>query len=280
MFQGTFPGPHIVEQHPKQAIVKQEIGALRMRIARMQAAVPAKSGTAVMPFGVPAIDALVPGHGLLRGALHEVAGSGPETEHAAAAALFVAGVLARLHGVVLWVLERTDLFAPALAGAGLPASRVIFVEAGRHVLAAVEDGLREPGLAGVVGETSRPVGLTASRRLQVTAETSGVPVFLLRRSRSFDDPRLSEPNAAATRWRLAALPSAPPVPHAPEVPGLASALWRLDLIRCRGGEPANWIVEACDAQGRLRLVSDLSDRPAAADGGDDGGRRTAGYRRA
>ncbi len=57
-------------------------------------------------------------------------------------------------------------------------------------------GCVQAGLAGVVGETSARVTLTASRRLQLAAETSGVPAFLLRRSRTFDDPRLSEPNAA------------------------------------------------------------------------------------
>jgi protein ImuA len=258
----------------------QSLDALRLRIARMQATIPAQSVPPVLTFGVPAIDARLPVHGLLRGALHEAAGTGSETEHVAAAALFVAGVLARCPGAVLWVLECSDLFAPALAGAGLPPNRVIFVEAGRDVLAAMEDGLREPGLAGVVGEISTRLTLTASRRLQLAAEISGVPAFLLRRSRTFDDPRLAEPNAAVTRWRLTAMPSRPPIPHAPDVPGLASALWRLDLIRSRGGEPATWIVEACDAQGHLRLVSDLSDRSDAEDGrGADWG-RALDYRRA
>jgi protein ImuA len=269
------PEPDIMEQRHAQSI-----HALRLLMARMQAATPEQSAPAVLPFGVPTIDALLPSHGLLRGALHEVAGTGPETEHVAAAALFVAGVMARCPGAVLWVLERSDLFAPALAGAGLPPARVIFVKAGRDGLAAMEDGLREPDLAGVVGESSTRLTLTTSRRLQLAAETSGVPAFLLRRSRTFDDPRLAEPNAAVTRWRLTAMPSLPPVPHAPDVPGLASALWRLDLIRCRGGEPATWIVEACDAQGHLRLVSDFSDRSAAGDGRGAGGRHTLDHRRA
>lgn len=248
------------------------IKVLRDQIARMQATSAESGPTDALPFGIPAIDDLLPNHGIALGALHEAAGLGPETEHAAAAALFVAGILARCRGIVLWVLEQPDLFAPALAGAGLPPSRVIFLEAGRNVLAGMEDGLRQAGLAGVVGETSARVTLTASRRLQLAAETSGVPAFLIRRSRAFDDPRLSEPNAAVTRWRLAALPSAPPIPEAPDVPGLATPRWRLDLIRCRGGEPATWTVEACDAQGRLRLVSDLPDRSIAPD------RRRAGQR--
>ena len=255
---------------------EQRIEALRSRIARIQASAYACAAPVVRSFAVPAIDDRLPAGGLTHAALHEAAGAGPETEHAAAATLFVAGVLARCAGAVLWVLERADLFAPALAGVGLPPTRVIFVEAGRDVLAAMEDGLREPGLAGVVGETSLRVTLTASRRLQLAAETSGVPAFLIRRSRIFDDPRLIEPNAAVTRWRLTALPSPPPVPHVPDLPGLAAALWRLDLIRCRGGEPATWIVEACDAQGHIRLVSDLRDRSAAPERHGPSNRRAIG----
>ncbi len=239
------------------------IGALKSRIARLQAGSVRREKPAI-GLGVPAIDAALNG-GLPHGALHEIVGTGAETEHGAAAALFVAGILARQRGPVLWVLEHADLFAPALAGVGLHPDRVIFVEAGRGVLAAMEEGARQPGLAGVVGETGARITLTASRRLQLAAEASDVPVFLLRRSRVFDDPRFAEPNAAVTRWRIAALPSGPPLPHAPAVPGLARAVWRLDLVRCRGGAAASWIVEACDATGRLGLAADLSDRSVAAE---------------
>ena len=109
------------------------------------------------------------------------------------------------------------------------------------------------------------LGLTASRRLQLAAEGSGVPALALRRFRHASDPALQEPNAAVTRWRVAALPSPPPLAHAPHVAGLARARWQLDLVRCRGGAPATWIVEACDATGRLALATDIPDRSAAAE---------------
>jgi protein ImuA len=98
--------------------------------------------------------------------------------------LFVAGILARNKGPVLWCLSRRDLFAPALAGAGLHPDRVIYAETRREaeILAAVEEGLRERGLAGVVGEVAR-LRLTASRRLQLAAEESGVPALIVRRWR-------------------------------------------------------------------------------------------------
>ena len=236
--------------------------ALRARIAGLERRGSARRAR-VLPFGSPAINAQLPGGGLALGCLHEVAGAGPEVEHGAAAALLIAGLLARSSGCVLWAVERQDLFAPALAGVGLHPDRIIFAEAGPSVLLVMEEGLQHPGLAGVVGEIGGRLGLTASRRLQIAAEASGVVALALRRSRRFDNPALVEPTAAATRWRVACLPSPPPLAHAPETPGLGRARWRLDLIRCRGGEPGTWVVEACDAQGRLALAADVQHRPAA-----------------
>jgi hypothetical protein len=60
---------------------------------------------------------------LALGALHEVAGGDDGAIDGAAAALFTAGIAARLRGRVLWCLTRQDLFAPALAqGRGLGTS--------------------------------------------------------------------------------------------------------------------------------------------------------------
>lgn len=234
---------------------------MRADVARLERRQAADSGD-VLRFGVSAIDAHLPGGGLQAGALHEVAGEGADLEHGAAAALLLAGLLARKRGPVLWAVMRADLFAPALHAAGLHPDRVVFAEAGPAVLLVMEEALRHPGLAGVVGEVGK-MGLTASRRLQLAAEASGVTAFALRRFRQASDPALSEPNTAVTRWRVAALPSPPPLPHAPDVPGLARARWRLDLVRCRGGVPATWTVEACDAQGHLTLAADLCHRPTA-----------------
>ena len=240
------------------------LAALRASIAHVGR--PAKTVGAALPFGVGAVDGHLPGGGLALGALHEVAGGGPDVEHGAAAMLLIGGVLARLPGQVLWVLERPDLFAPALDAVGLHADRVIYAEAGKAatVLLSMEEGLRHAGLAGVVGELSGRLTLTASRRLQLAAEQSGVTCFVLRRSRRYDDALLSEPTAAVTRWRVAALPAPPLLAHSLETPGLARPRWRLDLMRCRGGEPASWIVEASDATGHLGVPADLADGPVAA----------------
>ena len=249
---------------PEKPALSPAMTVLRERIARIERTHIRGSAERSVPFDIQAIDAALPTGGIRLGALHEAASAGPDTEHAAAAILFIAGILARLNGPVLWVLRQADLFAPGLAGAGLQPARVVFAEAGRNILPVMEEGLRHPGLAAVVAEHTGQLSLVASRRLQLAAEQTGILAILIRRSPKFDDPVLNEPTAAVTRWRIAALPSPPALPHAPDTPGLGRARWKLELTRCRGGEAGCWTVEACDATGRLGLVSDVSDRSTQA----------------
>src|ERR1700730_4685181 len=158
------------------------VEALRARIRRLEGA--AGRQRLVLPFGIKAIDRHLPGGGLALGALHEVAGGGHGAIDGAAAALFAAGIAARLRGRVLWCLTRQDLFAPALAQAGLVPDRVIYVEAGdeKSVLVCFEEGLRHGGLGAVVAEVARH-SMTASRRLQLAAEGSGNIRIAIRRRR-------------------------------------------------------------------------------------------------
>lgn len=217
----------------------------------------------VLPFGIPDIDSRLPGGGLTLGALHEIAGGGNGAVDGAAAALFAAGVAARTRGKVLWVITRPDLFAPALAQAGLAPDRVIYVEAGndKTVLACIEEGLRHGGLGAVVGEVAR-LDMTASRRLQLCAEGSGTIGIALRRwRRQTEASDFGQPTAAATRWRVSVMPSA-----ALPVPGVGGHRWLLELIRARAGESADFEVEACDDSGRLALPAELVHRPASAEG--------------
>ena len=100
--------------------------------------------------------------------------------------------------------------AAALDAGGLRADRVIYAEAGKAatVLGSMQEGLRHAGLAGVVGEVSGGLTLTASRRLQLAAEQSGVTCFALKRSRRHDDAALAAPTAAERRQPNAAVPLA------------------------------------------------------------------------
>ena len=137
---------------------------------------------AVLPFGLTELDSRLPGGGLAQGALHEVAGGGNGAIDGAAAALFSAGIAARTRGKVLWCITRPDLFAPALAQAGLSSDRVIYLEAGddKTVLACAEEGLRHGGLGAVVAEVAR-LSMTASRRLQLAVEGNATIGIALRR---------------------------------------------------------------------------------------------------
>ncbi|GGE20078.1 hypothetical protein GCM10011390_44160 [Aureimonas endophytica] len=214
----------------------------------------------VLPFGLPEIDARLPGGGLALGSLHEVAGGGNGAVDGAAAALFTAGIAARTKGKVLWCVTRQDLFAPAIAQAGLAPGRVIYVEAGdeKSLLACFEDGLRHGGLGAVVAEVAK-LSMTASRRLQLAAEGSGSIALAVRRwRRQTEAADFGQPTASVTRWRVSVLPSRP-LP----VPGVGRARWLLELIRCRAGECADFEVEACDGKGRLALSAALADRSVA-----------------
>jgi protein ImuA len=160
-------------------------------------------------------------------------------------------------GQILWCVTRQDLFAAALAQAGLAADRVIYVETGdeKSLLASFEEGARHGGLGAVVAEVSR-LSMTSSRRLHLAAEASGTMAIAVRRwRRQTEAAEFGQPTASVTRWRVSAVPSAT-LP----VPGVGRARWLLELIRCRAGESADFIVDACDAQGRLDLPADLADR--------------------
>ena len=168
-------------------------------------------------------------------------------------------------GVVLWCLKRGDLYGPGLAGHGLDPARIVVVRAARDddLLWAMEEGLRPPrspgGVAAVVGEVGR-LPMVAGRRLQLAAERSGVTAFLLRRWHTGGEAAAerARPSAATTRWRVAAIPSAPG-----GEPGIGQPRWRIELRRCRGGEAASWDTEVADATGALSLSAALADRPAA-----------------
>ena len=242
---------------------KIELAALRSQVAALERGMVRHRAETVLPFGITAVDLHLPGGGLALGAVHEIAGAGPEVEQAAAPALFAAGLLARRPGPVLWILGKQDLFTAGLAGAGLDPRRLVLVQARQDALLAMEEGLRHPDLAGVVCELEGKLDLVASRRLQLAAEASDVLGLVLRRSRRFNDPALTAPTAASSRWRVSGTPSPPPLAHAPDVPGVGRPLWHLELLRCRGAAPATWTVEAPDAQGRLALAPILADRSAA-----------------
>ena len=216
-------------------------------------------GRSFLPFGIPEIDAHLPGGGLALNALHEVAGGGNGAIHGAAAQFFAASIAARTKGEVLWCYTRRDLFAPALHQVGLTPDRLTYFEAGdeKALLACVEEAIRHGGLGAVVAEVGK-MSLTASRRLSLAAETSGTMGLVVRRyKRPADAAEFGQPTAAMTRWRISRLQS-----EALPVPGVGRGRWQLELLRVRAGECADFVVEAGDEQGFITLASDMADRQA------------------
>lgn len=119
---------------------------------------PEGRARSVPSVGQKDIDRRLPGRGLGLGWVHEVAGGGRAVDGQDCCAH---------QGKVLWAVTRPDLFAPAIAQAGLAPDRVIHVAADveKALLACFEEGLRHDGLGAVVAETAR-FSIAASRRLQ------------------------------------------------------------------------------------------------------------------
>lgn len=235
--------------------------ALREKVRRLERAnsVQRSGRAAAVPLGVSAIDALLPEGGLLTGALHEIeagpAPSGRVASHDGAALGFAAHLLGRFGpGTILWCRRPTGTFdaapyAPALSSWFDPA-RLLMVTAKRDedLFWAMEEGLRCPGIAAVLGET-RSADPTAGRRLSLAAEKNGVPALLLRAQPA--PPQ----SVCATRWRIASAPSA----STPGLKDVGAARWRLELRRNRFGTPSaaetpTWLVEWNDETHCLAVV--------------------------
>jgi protein ImuA len=233
--------------------------AVRTRIAAIETG--GGRPRAAVPFGDARIDRRLPGGGLPLGRWHEVAGEGLESELAAATGAFVAALAAPLaaRGAMVWVTRQGDLYAPGLCGLGIAAERLIQVEARSEdeALSALEDALGSEGVAVAIGEIGK-VDLTAGRRLQLACERGGATGFVIAR-RPFGGGRAAAGGsgfAAATRWRIAPLPSEPGQGEL----GLGPPRWRVALERCRGGGAGAWVMEKSDGAYPLRVVAELGDR--------------------
>jgi protein ImuA len=160
----------------------------------------------------------------------------------------------------LWV---QDAVAARLTGlpypSGLPSMlrhRLIYVAAKtpENFLFALEEGLRCRDLAFVIGEIAgnpKALDFTASRRLSLVAEKSGVPLWLIR----YDARR--NLSSARMRWEVHSFPSPRPRWNS-EAPGIPS--WQAELFRARNHPYGKWILRD-DANG-------LTAEYPAADYGD------------
>jgi len=238
--------------------------ALREQVRRLERIHSAERvGRTAVPLGLSEIDRLLPDGGLLTGALHEIeAGptpSGRVAAHDGAATGFAAHLLGRFgtlrpNGTLLWCrrpfgASDAPPYAAALAGWFDPA-RLLMVTVRRDedLFWAMEEGLRCPGMAAVLGET-RAADLTAGRRLSLAAEKSGVPALLLR-----GQPAPPQ-SVCTTRWRVASAAT-----HStPGLNDVGASRWRIELRRNRFGAPSvtetpNWLLEWNDETHCLSVV--------------------------
>ena len=185
--------------------------------------------------GIASLDAAL-GGGLAYGRVHEIyAADVADAPAAAGFALALGTAMPRPGQTVLWLRSRRGLgLGGVLQGNGwnelgaAPGQALVgLVPDSLALLRAAVDALRCATLGAVIAEgwgPMRELDLTASRRLALAAQQSGVPLLLLRA-----DAR-PVPSAAQTRWQVAAAPSRA-LPG--QAPGQAS--FAITLLRQRSG---------------------------------------------
>ena len=156
---------------------------------------------------------------------------------------------------LLWVQDRMAILESGrIHPPGLPSQDLIHVEArdARDALWAMEEGLRCAALSCVIGELwgdPRALDFTATRRLAVASERSGVPCWLVRLGGT------ANLSGARMRWRITSAPSLVNQLD-PRAPGLP--VWDAELFRARGMPPGRWSL-AHEAD-RFHLVAEPRDR--------------------
>ncbi|MGL6211437.1 MAG: ImuA family protein [Paracoccaceae bacterium] len=162
---------------------------------------------------------------------------------------------------ILWLqdhLSQTEAGRPYLPGLGT-GQQVLHLTLPRaaDVLWAMEEGLRCKALAAVIGEVwgaPSVLDFTATRRLAVRAEATGLPCWLLRRGAV---PDLS---AARNRWRVTSLPSLVH-PHDSMAPG--DPRWQVELFRSREAQPGAWVATYDRAADRVDFSAAVRDGAVA-----------------
>ena len=148
-------------------------------------------------------------------------------------------------GIMLWVSSARTVFPPSLMGFGVKPDQVIFVDIrkARDVLWATEEALKCSAIAVVVAEVGG-LDLTASRRLQLSAEQSQTTGFLIRNE---VHPGIT---SSASRWRIASAPSE----EIDNLPGVGLPRWHVELLRLRNGITGNWTIRY--RQGKFETAED------------------------
>ncbi len=198
------------------------------------------------------------GGGLSRTALHEICAQDANNHAAATGFALMLCARAAKGKPVLWVREDAGerwhggLYAPGMIELGINPEQIIMVQA-PDTLSALRAGADITGCMELGAVVIEPFGaaaaldLTASRRLVLACEKSGVTALVLR------DGASGFASAAATRWQVASAPSA-------LLPGEAPGQTRLlvELLRHRGGVAPFGMILEWDRDGQLFCEPALS----------------------
>jgi protein ImuA len=162
---------------------------------------------------------------------------------------------------MLWVQDRMAILESGrIYPPGLPSQELIHVEArdARDALWAMEEGVRCAALSAVIGEIwgdPKALDFTATRRLAVASERSGVSCWLVRLGGT------ANLSGARMRWRIGSAPSLLN-PLDARAPG--SPAWDADLFRARGMSPGRWSIVR--EAGLFHLASAPGDRALGEEG--------------
>jgi protein ImuA len=215
----------------------------RRKIAALEKRGSAAARKNLFATGHIAIDERL-GGGLASGRLHEVYATDADDVVSAAGYALMLTQRVSPCAPVIWIRHeaaaRRDgmIFGSGLIELGIDPGRFLFVLTTdvTALLRAVDEILRCHQVGAVlveVWDAAPALNLTASRRLALAAEKSGVTAFLLRADTT------PSPSAAQSRWEVKSLPSTPLQANAPGHPAI-----EVKLVRHRAGfGEQSWRVE-------------------------------------
>ena len=198
------------------------------------------------------------------GRMHEIyAVEGEDNAAAVGLVVALATTMGKATQTIIWLRSRRDakqaghIQANGWAELGGRPGEVVFGALcdATALLRATVGALQCQSLGGVVVESRgrmRELDLTASRRLSLAAEKSGVPLFLLRLDAS------PTPSAAQTRWQVAAAASQSLPGNAPGKP-----TFDIELLRQKSGPSGmRWRLEWDRDQRQFHEIRSAEIKPA------------------
>ena len=207
-----------------------------------------EADSAVISTGVPALDAILPSRGLLRGTLSEWIAAEPGSG-AAWLAMRMAG-RAQQKGPLIIIDGQKQFYPPAFVSAGVCLDSTILVrpESRNDQLWAIEQSLRCPGIGAVLCRIDH-LRTQEFRRLQLASE-SGTAIGLLIR------PSVARRQSGWADVRLLVTPR----------PSLSHSFHRCVSVRCiyaKGGLTDQTVnLDVCDETGTVRVAAGVSDSAA------------------